>query len=283
MSVSEVIRRWTLHLYRAVVQFFRDGCLDHAAAVAFYTLLSLGPAIYLAVVTLSRLFPSAESAEQLIERVNEFLPPEAGEALLRVVKQMQAGDSLVLVALPAMIWVATYALASLELAINAIFGTVALRKAWHSRLKALAFLGLGWMLMGASLLYATVLPHLRKLLEWLGLPDPPGPVTAAGSALLFFLVRYLILVLIFKALPRCQVEWQAAAAGAILASLLLEGAHQLFGLVLLRSPAFGLLTGVLAGTVAFLLWIQISVGIVLLGAELVAQVNADLHRPGHPA
>jgi membrane protein len=277
-----MMRRLSVRLYRAVVQFLRDGCLDHAASVAFYTLLSLGPMIYLAVLTLSRLFPSADSAGQVIERVSEFLPVEAGEALQRVVMNMRAGDGLVLLALPAMIWVATYALAALEYAINVIFGTVALRKAWHSRLKVLAFLGLGWILMGASLLYATLLPHLRAMLEQLGLPDPPGPVTAMGSAILFFVVRCLILTLVFKALPRCKVEWRAAALGALLASLLLEGAHQLFGFVLLRSPTFGLLTGVLAGTVAFLLWIHLSVAIVLLGAELAAQVNAELHGQGRP-
>jgi len=59
----------------------------------------------------------------------------------------------------------------------------------------------------------------------------------------------------------------------------LEGARRLFGGLLLRSPAFGLLTGTLAGTVAFLLWVYTAVAIVLLGAEFAALVHRRLNEP----
>ena len=45
--------------------------------------------------------------------------------------------------------------------------------------------------------------------------------------------------------------------------------------MLAGSHAFGLLTGTLAGTVAVLLWIYVSVAILLMGAELAAVLNGN--------
>ena len=70
----------------------------------------------------------------------------------------------------------------------------------------------------------------------------------------------------------------AAVPAAVLCLVLWEAARELFGSILLHSRAFGLLSGGVAGTVAFLLWIYTGVAIVLLGAEWAALVNGD--RPG---
>ena len=52
-----------------------------------------------------------------------------------------------------------------------------------------------------------------------------------------------------------------------------EGARGVFTEFLERSPSFGLMTGTLAGVVAFLIWIYTAVAIVLLGGELSSAVN----------
>ena len=54
-----------------------------------------------------------------------------------------------------------------------------------------------------------------------------------------------------------------------------EDAGQLFGLLLQSSPTFGLLTGTLAGVLAFLFWIYTGLAIVLLGAQFAAVLNGD--------
>ena len=61
----------------------------------------------------------------------------------------------------------------------------------------------------------------------------------------------------------------------MLATVGWEGARQLFGLFLQTSPAFGLLTGTLAGVLASLFWIYTGLAIVLFGAEFAAVLNGD--------
>ena len=66
-----------------------------------------------------------------------------------------------------------------------------------------------------------------------------------------------------------------AAPAAAFSVVALELGRRLFGRLLERSPAFGVLSGSVAGIVAFLLWIYTAVAVVLLGAELAAVLNGN--------
>ena len=83
-------------------------------------------------------------------------------------------------------------------------------------------------------------------------------------------LSFLSFVFLYRALPRGRTRWTAACSGAAFALVPWELARHLFGTVLLRSPAFGLVTGAIAAVLAFLLWIYTAVAIVLLGAEFAA-------------
>ena len=54
-----------------------------------------------------------------------------------------------------------------------------------------------------------------------------------------------------------------------------EAARRVFGSFLRNSPYYGLLTGSLAGVVAFLVWVYTAVGVLLLGAEIAAVINGN--------
>ena len=76
---------------------------------------------------------------------------------------------------------------------------------------------------------------------------------------------------------------------ALLGVVLLEAAGAVFGRLLLNSPALGLLTGALAGTVTLLLWVYTATAITLLGAEFSAVLDGRRSEPeavegreGHP-
>ena len=74
MNVS--LRYCWSRLWQAVVNFRRDNALDLAAGIAFYSLLSLGPLIYLLGAALSRLFSGRMNERSVAEQLSAFLPAD---------------------------------------------------------------------------------------------------------------------------------------------------------------------------------------------------------------
>jgi membrane protein len=250
--------------------------MDLSATVAFYTLLSLGPLLYLVGATLNLVLDAETAMDAALGRIAPFLPAEAVSLLRAVVDSLQnRNEPLLLLAVPGLIWVATSAFSALEYAINVANGTVPLRKFWHSRLKAFLVLAAGWLLLGLSLVSGSLLPWLERVQQAVGVSadaiDLPGlgsyPVQLGGTLLVF--------AAFYKLLPRGRVRWSAAGTGAVIALILWDTSRRIFTLVLARSPAFGLLNGTLAAVVAFLAWIYTAVAIVLFGAELSAALNGS--------
>lgn len=276
-----------VRLRRALVgatrNFSRDNCLDQAAAVSFYSLLSLGPLLYLAVATLSRVFRGVDVSQVTLDRVSRLWPVEAAAALERVAAGLQSSPGLVIVALPALFWTGTSALTALQYAVGVAFGEKERHTIWRTRLTALAILAVGWGLLGASLIASTLLPVWKRIRDDLGIPVAPSGVIEFFSAVMVVVSAFVVLTLLFKALPRAKVTWGAAVGGAVLALVFGEGARRLFGTLLVHSPALGLLSGTLAGVVTFLLWIYTEVAIFLLAAELAALLNGSRgDAPGGP-
>jgi membrane protein len=255
--------------------FYRDNCLDLSATVAFYTLLSLGPLLYLVGVTLNLVLHGDAALEAALGRIAAFLPPEAVSLMRAVVDSLRRDEPLFLLAVPGLIWVASSAFSALEYAINVASGTAPLRKFWHSRLKALLVLAVGWLLLGLSLIAGSLIPWMERARQAVGLPGEPLELPALTAYPVQLLATFLAFASFYKLLPRGRVAWSAAATGGAVALALWDSARRLFTMLLARSPAFGLLTGTLAGVVAFLAWIYTAVAIVLLGAELSALLNGN--------
>ena len=266
-------------LWRAARRFFSDGCLDQAAAGAFYSLLALVPSLYLLGVVAGRVLPVADPTGAALSRMADFLPAHAASILVRLGESLPRPGETVAVAIPVLVWIATTAFTTLEGAVNLAFGTVPERKYWLSRLKAFAGAFTVTALLLASLLANHAASWLERARATVGLP----PVFGAGvrwlSYLAMLLVAFATFTAFYKMLPRGRVRWSSAAAGGALALVLWEAARRLFGWFLLKSPTFGLLTGTLAGIVAFLLWTYTAVAVCLYGAEFASILDGRRSGP----
>jgi membrane protein len=265
-------------LWAATLNFYRDNCLDLAATVAYYTLLSLGPLLYLVGSSLQLLFDAERSLETALGQIGTFLPAEAVTLLQAVVESLRRDEPLLLLAVPGLVWVAMSACASLEYAINVASGTASRRTFFHSHAKALLVLASGWAVLSLALFAGTVLPKVEEWRARLNLPWKPLQLSALGNWPLQLAATFVAFLAFFKFLPRGEVHWRFAAAGGVAALVLWECARWLFTAMLLRSPAFGLVTGTVAGVVAFLLWIYTAVSVVLFGAEVSAALGGRTAR-----
>jgi membrane protein len=257
---------------RALRNFWHDGCLNFAASVAFWAVLGLGPAVYLLGFLLGGLLPADRTA---LQQLAVYLPAEAAPFLDDLAKSLHQGRGLVVVALPGLIWIASAAFLALEYAINVVFGTLRRRRFWLSRLKAFAGAAAIAVVLAASLLADHVAALVDAYRESLGLGPWLGPVGRGFSYVVHLGLNFGAFAAFYKVLPRGRVRWRAVGWSAATAVVLWETARRVFGSMLLDSPAYGEVTGTLAGIVAVLLWIYTAVAVTLYAAEVAAVLNGN--------
>jgi len=259
----------------AVRNFLADDALNYSAAVAFYALVSLGPALYLFGRMGEALFYVSDAVAAAVSRVGDFVPPVIAPVVERLAGGLRAGVGLEIIAIPALLWVSLSAFASLSRAINVAFGTDPTYRFWMSQLKAFAAVTISAMLLVLSAASIHALASLERYRKSLDLPPVLGPGAMWGSFALSMIVSFTAFFVFYKMLPHGRVSWRASATGALVALALFEGARRLFGFVLARSVSYGILTGALAAMVALLLWVYTVTAISLFGAELAALLNGS--------
>lgn len=262
-------------LWRAGRNFLRDHGVNHAAAVSYFSLLSFGPFLLLVGRLIGSIAPGKDLAGDVALRISEFLPPSIAPVLPSLTEGPAGGKGLVVIALPALVWVASTAFSALELAVNVAFATTPRRRFLLSRLKAFAAVCTAAALLAGSLAVRHAADWLDRYRERIGLPPALGPRAHWISYLVLLALAFLAFTLFYKTLPRGKVSWRAAASSATVALVLWEVARRVFGEALLRSPGLGLLSGALAGIVSFLLWNFTAVAIALYGAEVAAILNGN--------
>lgn len=266
-------RCWRV-LFAAVRHFMKDHARQHAAAVAYYALLTLAPGLYLFGRVLATIFPEGPREDAAIA-IAPYVPPAAGKILEHLLAKLPRSDGLTAVAVPILLWVATTTFSALEVAVNDAFGTTPKMRFWLSRAKS--FLGvslLGFVLV-STLVLNTAISRLSEVEARFELGVSLAPATAWLSYAGVLALSFGAFTLLYKVLPRGKVRWSAAAPAAGVAVVLWEAARHVFGGLVGRSPTFGLLTGVLAASVSFLVWVYTGVAILLLGAEVAAVLNGN--------
>ncbi|MBZ5640525.1 MAG: YihY/virulence factor BrkB family protein [Acidobacteriia bacterium] len=266
---------WAALLLKAVRHFLKDGCLDHAAAVAYYSLLSLAPFLYLVALLIRWMLPGHDPTGIALTRVSAFVPPELAPTIERLGRSLPSGEGMAVVAIPALVWVATTALTTLEGAVNVAFGTLPRRKYWLSKLKAFAGASGVTVLLFGTLAANHAAAWLDRYRTRLKLPPVLGPRAAWFSYVALLVAAFATFATFYKLLPRGRIRWRSALSAALVALILWDIARRIFGSVLVHSPTFGLLTGTLAGIVAILLWVYTAAAICLYGAELAALLNGN--------
>ncbi len=163
---------------------------------------------------------------------------------------------------------------NIEAALNRIWRVAEPRKGLSSFLLYWAVLSLGPILIGLGLLltsYIASLSFVSSATEMVGRARLLSILPPLFSALAFMLLYVVV--------PNCHVPLRNAAIGGLFAAILFEIAKRGFVQFVTLSPSYQLIYGAFAAVPLFLVWVYISWGIILLGAELtrlltVSQVAA---------
>jgi len=260
-------------LWEARGAFIKDGCMNLSAALAFYTILSLIPFLFLIVSAAGYLLGSSDEAQQMVLSFVDRFFPQAGTLIFKEVKAIsQRAGVLGWVGILSMTWTASVIFSSLEYAMGVVFRVEQRREFWKSKLMALS------MIPGASIILLLSL----FVTAFIGLMDNYGyQVWGRGfsrSAFFGFLVAYLfpylVLTLAFTAVyrivPNTSVFLRHALAGGASCAFLFELAKHFFTWFVVRSPKYNVIYGSLEAIVILVVWVFYSSIILLFCAEVVS-------------
>lgn len=264
-----------------VRRFLDADLLTHAAALSFYTLLSLAPLLVLLLWLAASLYPSAQEA--LLAQMGDLAGDGARDVAQTVIGNAERRPDIGSLAglwSTALLFVsATVVFARLQTALNLIFRSDARELpggAWAwLRKRVLSFgvvLGLGFLLI-VSMTLTTALQVLFARLPVL-LPLLGNAVSLALYALAFaFLYHYL---------PDRRVRWrQALLGGAITAGLFVAGRWAI-GLYLAQA-APGSAYGSMGTLVLLLVWMYYAAAVFFGGALITAVIDERMAAKTPPA
>ena len=256
--------------WRAFLRFQDHHGPDRAAAVAYYTLLSLVPLLIFLISLGMAVLGSFDAAFQgsmlLVRGVVIHLSPASVEALRTFVTQASRfhWPGLLLLA-----WTSRRIFASLFSALETVFGVPGRSFAKHN-LVALSMV----MLAGVALLLTLAISLLAATSEGLIMRfQSAGELQGLGlliSTVLPVAVTFLFFFLVYRFVPRKATTGRHAAVGAILATTLWETAKSAFAYYIRNVAQYSGIYGTLEGIIVLALWLELSVSIILYCGEVVA-------------
>jgi membrane protein len=272
---------WTI-LKSTYEQWSNDKASQLAAALAFYTALSIAPLLVL-IIAIVGFFLGEEAAQgQLVSQLRSLMGREAAEftetAIANADKPTTGGIASLL-SLAVLLWGSTNVFTQLQDSLNSIWN-VALKPGRGImnviRERLLSFgmvLGIGFLLL-VSLVFSTVLSFVASSFNNL-LPGFDW-LWQLLNYLISFGVMALLFALIFKVLPDVQLAWKDVWIGALITAILFSIGQLALSLYLGNQ---GSAYGVAGSLVVFLLWVYYSAQILFFGAEFT-QVYATQYGSG---
>jgi len=265
---------WWVTLVHAWRRVRQDNLSGLAAGAAFFAVLSILPALA-AVVSLYGLVADPDIVQRHVTAIQGFLLPEAETliaAWLQTVVQgppVRFGIGLVVGVLLAL-WSAWSATAMLMIAVNVCYGEEEKRSYLRFNLRALA-LAVGLALFGiAALGLLAVLPAALAIL----------PVSKSWSEVIA-LVRWpilaaiaiLALAIVYRYTPhRARPTWQLFSWGTVTAAALWLFGSIAFTVFVAKLGSYDKTYGSLGAVIVLLLWFYLSAYVILIGAELNAEI-----------
>jgi membrane protein len=264
-------------LRRTVSAFRADNLTDWAAALTYYGVLALFPALIVLVSVLGLIGTSA--TQPLIDNLGEVAPGPANDIVTNAIKNIEdsqgAAGFFFVIGLLGALWSASGYIGAFMRASNAIYSVEEERPLW----KALPIrVGLTVTLMVLTALTATGVTVsggiAKQVGNLIGVGDTAVDVwNLAKWPVLLFLVSLMFAVLYWAAPSVRHPGFRWITPGGVLATLGWVVASLAFAFYVANFGSYNKTYGALAGPIIFLVWLWISNVMILLGAELNSEIE----------
>jgi membrane protein len=275
-------------LKRTIKEFKEDNVTDWAAALTYYGVLAIFPAIIALVSILGLIGNSA--TQPLLDNLGKVAPGPAKDiftsAIMNLQKSQGAAGIAFIIGLALALWSASGYVAAFMRASNAIYDIGEGRPVWKT-LPVRVGVTLVLLLLLAVTAGGIVLTGglAKEVGNLVGVGEDAVKVwDIAKWPVLLLIVSIMFSILYFAAPNVRHPKFRFVTPGGLLAVLVWIIASAAFAFYVANFGSYNKTYGALAGVIVFLMWLWISNIAVLLGAEL----NAERERgrqieAGHPA
>ena len=281
-------RSWGGVLKRTATEFKEDNLTDWAAALTYYGVLAIFPALIVLVSVLGLIGDSA--TQPLIDNLGKVAPGPAQDIFTSAIENLQgsqgaAGVAFV-VGLLGALWSASGYVAAFMRASNSIYDIGEGRPVWKTLPTRVVLTLVLLLLLAISAVAVALTGGLAKQVGGvIGLSDTAVTVWDIAKWPVLLLIVSFMFALLYWAAPNVKhPKFRWVSPGGLLAVLGWLIASVAFAFYVANFGSYNKTYGALAGPIVFLVWLWISNIMVLFGAEL----NAELERgraieAGHPA
>jgi len=271
-------RSWWPMLKRTVNEFREDNLTDWAAALTYYAVLAIFPALIALVSILGLVGPSA--TDPLIDNLTELTPGPANEIITNAVDEITAdqgtaGVAFVLGLLGAL-WSASGFVGAFSRASNVIYEIEEGRSFLKLRPQQLAITFVLIVLLAATALAVVISgPLAERVGDVVGAGEEAVTIWGIAKWPVMALAVIAIFAILYYAAPNVrQPGFRWITPGGVLALVLWLLSSAAFALFVANFSSYNATYGSIAGVIVFLVWLWISNLALLLGAEM----NAELER-----
>ncbi len=261
--------------------FQRHGCASLAASLAFFSLLSLFPLVFLLLYGISFLVTQDVIGEQFLLSFLKGFLPSLGERLAEELHRISALESVRWIVFLSFAWFGALVFYELDYALNVVFESTWRRHPLISTAISVASLGATGLLLIVSYVATQTINFLIGYVPRLWGLDLVG--LAAHDFLLTytlpFVLAFLTVSLLYRYVPRRRPEWREAMVGAMTFGVLWVAAKLLFVTYSGYATVYVRLYGSLLEVVLLLLWVYYSAVLLLLGAVIAHKLQQRAHVP----
>ena len=268
-------RGWKDIVWRIFWSIPGDRILSTSGGVAFFALVAVFPAIA-TVVSLYGLFADAGTIRIHLSLLAGILPGGVldliGEQITLISSQRADTLSLAfMVGFLVALWSANSGITALFDALNVVYGEREKRGLLKFYVISLLFT-VGMIGFVIAAIGAVVVAPL--VLTFMGFVTPAEQLLAILRWPVLLVVGFAWLTVLYRYGPsRQDAKWRWVAWGSATAAILWLGASMLFSWYVANFDSYNKTYGSLGAGVGFMIWIWLSVVIVLLGAELNAEME----------
>ena len=272
------IRSWWGVLKRTVSEFRADNLTDWAAALTYYGVLAIFPALIVLVSILGLAGQSATNT--VLDNINELGPGPAQDIVSGAIKQIASSQGTAGVAfvlgLLAALWSASGYVGAFSRASNAIYETEEGRPFWKLRPLQVAMTLILLLLVALSAIAVVISgPLASEVGKVFGVEGTAITIFNIVKWPVIVVVLMTMLAILYYGAPNVRhAGFRWITPGGILAVLVWIAASVGFAFYVANFSSYNKTYGSLAGVIVFLVWLWVSNCAVLLGAEM----NAELER-----
>jgi membrane protein len=258
----------------ATKDLFRDDGPQWAAAISYYSLLSIFPLLLVVAAVAADFVDPKWAIQQITQFLGRYLP--TGQAQLQQVARtaINARRAIGLASLAILVWSGSRVFGVITKALNVAYdieNSYGFLKRTLVQIVMLITIGFAFVLAVAS----------RWLIQmaWdalLGLSAGRGIIAPVVSNVVAAILLLAAFFLIYHFVPRAKQSWHASLSGAVVATLLFLLAQPLFITYIQHFSNLNLIYGPIAALVIVLLWVWVMSLILLYGGEIASHVNRML-------